>query len=33
MNPLCSEQLDEPILDVTFLHDHTLFAAAQRKYT
>ncbi|KAF4747784.1 hypothetical protein FOZ62_014731 [Perkinsus olseni] len=33
MNPLCSEQLDEPILDTTFLHDHTLFAAAQRKYT
>jgi U3 small nucleolar RNA-associated protein 7 len=33
MNPMCDFTVDESVLDVTFLHNYTMFAAAQRKYT
>jgi U3 small nucleolar RNA-associated protein 7 len=31
MNPMCDITVDESVLDVTFLHNYTMFAAAQRK--
>lgn len=33
MNPMCDITVDESVLDVTFLHNYTMFAAAQRKCT
>ena len=33
MNPMCDFTVDENVLDVTFLHNYTMFAAAQRKCT
>lgn len=33
MYPMCDITVDESVLDVTFLHNYTMFAAAQRKYT
>ena len=33
MYPMCDFTVDESVLDVTFLHNYTMFAAAQRKYT
>jgi len=33
MNPLCDITVDETVLDATFLHNYTTFAAAQRKCT
>lgn len=33
MNPMCDFTVDENVLDVTFLHNYTMFAAAQRKQT
>jgi len=31
MNPMCDISVDESVLDVSFLHNYTMFAAAQRK--
>ena len=31
MNPMCDITVDESVLDVSFLHNYTMFAAAQRK--
>ena len=31
MHPMCDLTVGESVLDVTFLHNHTMFAAAQRK--
>jgi U3 small nucleolar RNA-associated protein 7 len=31
MNPMCDFIVDENVIDVTFLHNYTMFAAAQRK--
>ena len=31
MNPMCDVTVDESVLDVSFLHNYTIFAAAQRK--
>ena len=33
MNPLCDITVNESVLDATFLHNYTMFAAAQRKCT
>ena len=33
MQPMCDFTVDESVLDVTFLQNYTMFAAAQRKYT
>lgn len=33
MFPMCDFTVDESVLDVSFLHNYTMFAAAQRKYT
>ena len=33
MFPICDFTVDENVLDVSFLHNYTMFAAAQRKHT